>query len=175
MRPTPRRPPFPSSRRSSRQISRTSPGCRVTGQASRTRAWPRSFRPASRPKPSISTGRSRFFPHSSSRTPGPPRARRVRAYQRLFDRTPTWAELYYYTNMIRSRPSSMAWYRQLSAPRMPDQLHVRQVRLLWRQQNTGGTGSGSGGPVIGVRRGLGFPVPPPRHWPTGPDPARVAR
>lgn len=39
----------------------------------------------------------------------------VRAYEKLFGRDPTWAELYYYTNMIRANPRSLAWYKQLEA------------------------------------------------------------
>ena len=100
----------------------------------------------------------------------------VRAYQRMFNRTPTWAELYYYTNLIRSRPSSMAWYRQLSASQ-DGQINYTSGRFgSYGGNSTGGTGSGSGGPVIaGASCGTRASRPPPRHWPTGPDPGWVAR
>jgi putative membrane protein len=97
----------------------------------------------------------------------------VRAYQKLYGRTPTWAELYYYTNMIRAHPTSLAWYRQLSASqdgnidftngtfgryggtgsgsgstaasRAKSQHHVVAVAHP-------ATGSGSGGPVVAATR-----------------------
>ena len=67
----------------------------------------------------------------------------VRAYEKLFGRTPNWSELYYYTTMIRANPQSRAWYRQLSASQ--DGAINFSTGKFGSYTNAGGTGSGSGG------------------------------
>ena len=69
----------------------------------------------------------------------------VRAYEKLFGRNPNWSELYYYTTMIRANPQSRAWYRQLSASQ--NGVINFSTGKFGSYTNTGGTGSGSGGPT----------------------------
>ena len=65
----------------------------------------------------------------------------VSEYQQLFGRNPTWQELFYWTNVIRSNPRSNAWQSQLASTQNGQIPY--ETGQFGLHGGSGGSGSGS--------------------------------